>query len=347
MSYYNGLKILSYNAVYNFVNTNRNYGKTWTFKYRAVKRALKHHKKTLWVRRFKKEVKECVITFFKSSDLQKFCTVSFYDAKTNPNGNIKQQGNIFYIKVGKQWVDFIKIVALSDANAMRSADDIDIDTIIFDEYTTTPNKYKCYRGNEVTDFIDLFISAKREHKITCIFLGNKESFNNPYFNYFDIPLIDNSFNGIKTFRNGSIAVEQRNNKPKENNEYDKQCNNLLKGTPYGDYLYEDKYKLNRKIKICNAPKNAYLYSQIYFNNYYFGIYRQNDNFYITDKINNAKNVYCDTLNGYYNNEVQLLNRYKIYFKTFLNGVSNNRVYYINSAINEQIQPFLKWLGTIK
>ena len=57
--YYNGLKMLSHNAIYNFVNTNRNFGKTWTFKYRAVKRALKKGKKTIWIRRFKKEAKEC------------------------------------------------------------------------------------------------------------------------------------------------------------------------------------------------------------------------------------------------------------------------------------------------
>ena len=70
--YYNGLKMLSHNAIFNFVNTNRNFGKTWTFKYRAVKRALKKGKKTIWIRRFKKEAKECIKTFFKSNDLQKF-----------------------------------------------------------------------------------------------------------------------------------------------------------------------------------------------------------------------------------------------------------------------------------
>ena len=154
--YYNGLKILSHNAIFNFVNTNRNFGKTWTFKYRAVKRALKKGKKTIWVRRFKKEVKECIKTMFKSKDLQKFCNLIPYD-KEKKTGNFKQEGNTFYILRKNKWIDFLKIYALSDSNAIRSTDDIDVDTIVFDEYTTTPAKYALYRGNEAEDFIDMIL----------------------------------------------------------------------------------------------------------------------------------------------------------------------------------------------
>ena len=48
--------------------------------------------------------------------------------------------------------------ALTDADAVRSADDVDVDTLIFDEFTKTPNKYKRYRGNMVNDFIDILFS---------------------------------------------------------------------------------------------------------------------------------------------------------------------------------------------
>ena len=49
-----GLRVLSYNAIITAILSNRNYGKTWTFKRRAFRRALKHGKKTIWLRLFKK-----------------------------------------------------------------------------------------------------------------------------------------------------------------------------------------------------------------------------------------------------------------------------------------------------
>ena len=53
-----GLLVLSYGAIISAVLSNRNYGKTWAMQRRAFRRALKHGKKTLWLRMFKKEVKD-------------------------------------------------------------------------------------------------------------------------------------------------------------------------------------------------------------------------------------------------------------------------------------------------
>ena len=177
-----GLKLLSHNSIYNFVLSNRNYGKTWAYKRRAFRRALKHGKKTLWLRMFEKEVKEATSTFYSSKDLQAYCGISVYDKQSNPNGNFKQCGKTFYYRTSPKgkWHWFLKLCKLNDADAVRSADDVDMDTIVFDEFTKTPNKYKLYRGNIVTDFIDIFFSSKREHQVRCIFLGNKESINNPF-----------------------------------------------------------------------------------------------------------------------------------------------------------------------
>ena len=91
-----GLRVLSYNAIITAILSNRNYGKTWTFKRRAFRRALKHGKKTIWLRLFKKEVKEAISTFYTSKDLQKYCGISIYDKDTNKNGNLIQQGNTYY-----------------------------------------------------------------------------------------------------------------------------------------------------------------------------------------------------------------------------------------------------------
>lgn len=343
--FFNGNKLLSHSkAVFYFVNTTRNYGKTWNFKYRSVKRALKKSKKTLWVRRFKKEVKQCIKSFFKSKDLQKYCGVSFYDKNTNPTGNLKLLGDTFYIKKGKKWLDFLQIVALSDVNNVRSADDVDIDTIIFDEYTTTPKKYLAYRGDEVSDFIDIFISIKRNHIVKCIFLGNKESYNNPYFNYLGISAPPYNFDGFKYFKNGSIVVEQRNNLNVRENEFEGQVKNLLKNTKYGDYLYRSTYKSNCRNKIAKAPSNAQCYCQFVFSSP-IAIYQQNDLFYVSKKLTNTLPIYAKKIVNKYPNERQLFNRHKRYFTALINAIADNRLYFESNEIAENFEEIKKWLGS--
>ena len=158
--YYNALPILSYNGIINFILTNRNYGKTWAFKIRAWRRAYKYGKKTIWVRRFDNEAKSAAQTFYRSKDLQRMLRgYTPYDPKTK-KGNVKQDGTTFYIKRNGTWDWFLKIVKLSDSTAMRSADDVKVDTIVFDEFTTTPDKYTFAHTGDQYDKNDMEWIAK-------------------------------------------------------------------------------------------------------------------------------------------------------------------------------------------
>ena len=343
-----GLKALSYNGIITAVNTNRNYGKTWTFKKRAFKRALKHGKKTIWLRLFKKEVKEALATFYNSKDLQKYCGLSFYDKDTNKNGNLKQQGNTFYYRKqinGKwtRWQWFLKCYALSDADAVRSADDVDVDTIVFDEYTKPINKYKRYVGNIANDFIDILFSSKREHKVRCILLGNKESINNPIFTYFNIKPLPASFQGIKTYRHNSFVVQQINNKEETQSNYGIAMQNLLDGTAYGNYIYNDMYKTATAFKQRKTPPQANIYCQLIYNSQPLKISVNNGLFYVNNKIDTSKRIYCDVLPHKYKNELLLVKKQKRFFTAYINALADNRVYYDGALSFEAMQPFLQWL----
>jgi len=343
MKHYNGLEILSYNAIFNFVISNRNYGKTWNFKKRAFKRALKYGTKTLWVRTFTNEVKEASRNFYSSIDLQKFCGITPYNPKTK-KGNFKQEGNIFYVRRNNKWTWFLQIVPLSKANSMRSADDVKIDTIIYDEFTTTEQKLKLYRGNQPNDFIDLWVSAKREHEVKCIFLGNKENILNLFFNYFNIPALPLTYEGIRTFRNGSIAVQQINNLPKETNDYDKKVKDLLIGTSYGAYLYDSVYKNQINLKTRKTPTEATEYIQLCINGYELKISVLNGFFYVSNKIDTNRKVYTLEVMNKYRNERLLVKRQKQLFLALVNALADKRVYYNALNTYEAIQPFYRWCG---
>ena len=341
--HYDGLKVLSYNGIFTMVISNRNYGKTWCFKRRTFVRGIKHGKKTIWLRTFKKEVKQAINTFYTSADLQKFCGIIPYDPKTK-TGNMKQIGNTFYCKRGKKWVWFLKIFAVSDANGCRSADDVDTDTIVYDEFTTTGQCFKRYRGNIVDDFIDIYFSMKREHEVKCIFLGNKENVLNPFLTYFGVKPLPSTFEGIKTYRDGSLVIEQINNKPIEKSTYDKKLKALLQGTSYGMYIYDDAYKGTKNFKHCKPPANANEYIQLDINNFTLKIWVANGLFYVTSKIDVNRRVFTLSILNKYKNENLLLKRQKRNFIAFENAIADNRVAYENQVVFEAIQPFYKWLS---
>ena len=340
-----GLRLLSYNAVLNFVNTNRNYGKTWTFKKRAFRRAMKHGKKTIWLRMFKEETKEAINTFFQSSDLRKYCGIELYnpDKKT---GNVKQEGKTFYYRRNDKspWNWFLKVFTLSNPDAVRSADDIDVDTIVFDEYTKTPEKYRRFRGSIVNSFIDILFSAKREHEIKCIFLGNKEGFSNPFFVYFGITPPTTNWQGIRTYRKGSIALQQINNQASTEGDYNAKIAAALEGTSYGNYIYKSEYKAATGLKPRKTPPNASLYVQLCINRCPLRIAFLNGYYYVNRRVDESKAIYCDTLPHTYRKERLLVHRQRPFFYGFIDALARNAVYYDNELTHEAIQPFLQWLN---
>ena len=338
-----GFDVTSRGAIFTFINTNRNFGKTWLFKKRAFKRALKRGLKTIWVRRFKKEAKEAAAKFFTSSDLRKFCGIEWYDPDTK-EGNCKQVGNTFYVKRRGRWEWFLQIVALTDAANMRGVDDIKVDTIVFDEYRTTPERYARYRGNEVTDFIDIFFSAKREHEIRCFFLGNKESTADPYFTYFGIPTFPDTFEGVRMFRGGSVCVQFINNKQNtQSDEYAHKVENLLRGTSYGAYIYESATKTKKQVRLKKPPLGTTYYVQLYIRGQYVRILLYDGCFYVSDGADKSKPVYCDTQTNT-PRHLLLTKRLKRYFIALENALTDGRVYYESNAVYERVVPFYKWLG---
>lgn len=340
--YYTSIGLQSYNAVFNFVISNRNYGKTWSMQKRAFKRGIKHGKRTLWVRRFHAESKQAIDKLYKSPDLLQFIGAEIYDKETK-QGNLKQNGRKFYCRRGNKWYCFLEVIALCDSRSMRSADDVNIDTIVFDEFTTTPDKYKLYRGDEVTDFIDLFISIKREHEVKVFLFGNKESVNNPYFNYFGIKPLPQEYQGIRTFKGGSIAIQQINNKQRNTTQYENKVNNLLNGTKYQSYL-NNAYKNATDVPIRKLPAYATLYLQVDIDNYAVRIMTNGTYFFVTSKLDDTKPVYCDSIKGKYKNERVLLQRNKILLKGLVNSYAMNKVSYTDLASYESFRMFLNWLN---
>ena len=256
----NMLSLMSYGAILNFIIDNRNTGKTTQFKKRALVRAVNNHTMCVWCRRFEKEIIACKREFLNN----KFFAVlkedfgNKYDKK-----DFKIKGDYAYYKN----IPFVYFLNLQCAKSDKGIDAENIDTIVYDEFMTEEVRYNYYKGNEVQDFFTIFFTKKRTHAdgseshVYIYMLGNRDSFTNPYYTYFGLPALPIEFEGIKTFREGSIAVMQLNSEPaKDKSKYGKKLTSMLAGTPLDAYLHGNVIN-NINMKYYKAPKNRRLYAQ--------------------------------------------------------------------------------------
>lgn len=315
----------------------------------AWRRALKRHKKTIYVRRFRKEAEKAAESFYDSADYVKFCTgLQKYDPETK-KGNFKKKGRTFYIKRNGQWEWFFKVAYVSDAQSFRSADDVDCDLILYDEYTTTPERYARYRGNEVEHFIDLVVTIARMHPIRCIFTGNKESYQNPYYAYLGITPPPSGFEGIRQYKGGSIVVYQRNTTvtTSKNQLFQVKLANALKGTPYGAYLFKGAYKREAKLTFYQMPADAIGYLQIRFHGSLLKISTKGDYIYVNDKPDIKAGVLTDDVTAGCSADTQINKRlHKPLLKELEIAIAENRVRYNSAKTYEIAQRFYKYFNFI-
>ena len=340
-----GLKVLSYNALITWIVTNRSYGKGWAFKKRAFKRGLKKNRCTLWLRLFEKEMKKCADTFIDKPDLLKYMGAQLYNKEKN-TGNIKREGYSFYCRKSPKhpWQRFLIIDMLPHAPALRDADLPNIDTIVLDEFSQTPEQMKRFRGNAPKLLLDIAFSMKREHKIRIICLGNKEQRANPFFAYFGIEPPKADFEGIRRYRNGTHVLQQINNIPPDD-EYNNQWRDAISGTSYGNFVYKSDYKTGSAFKIRRTPDSASLWVQVATNSGVIKISSLNGSFYINRKVETSKPVYyLGEPQKKYRHEYRLVNKQKKYFDPLVNAFSFNEVFYDSHMTGEITADLKKWLA---
>lgn len=327
-TFLNALRICSFKAIFNFINTCRNKGKTWIFCRIAFTRFKKHGKTTLWIRRYKDELKKTKGKLFKPKLLKQLGL---------NESNFKWVGFTAYYKRKDTFEPFLYLLSLSQAKAARSSDDGRTRLIVFDEYTTTPAKYALYRGNEVEDFLDIVDSMRREHEIQVFLLGNKESAINPYFRYFGIKPMPENFEGIRTYNDGTILCYYSNTVPDEiaKTDFSSRYNKALKNTPHLRYLNngETKGKSNRVEK---CPKKNKLVCQFDFIGG-FSIYACNNKLYVCCGLDKSKLVYVNTPKSYAK-QISLASSDKVMFSDIVTAYKYGLMFFDTQAAEELFLP---------
>lgn len=222
--YYNYDRINSYNATWNFILTNRGYGKTYGMKKYCIKRFIKTGKQFMYVRRYKTELKKDEL-------------LKFFDAikKEFPNNEFKVVGKTFYID--DRVAGFA--VPLSVSQNFKSVEYPNVETIFYDEFIIDKGKGKGYITNEVDVALDLYETVARTRSgVKMYFLANNISIVNPYFTYFNVKINKNE--RFTLCRDGELIIDISTNDEFIQMKKETKFGKLIRGTKYSDYAIDNK-----------------------------------------------------------------------------------------------------------
>lgn len=208
-------KVLSYNASLNFIVLKRGYGKSWTFKDLIISDFIKSGAKTVWVRRYKPELRKA-ITKFLPDIIDKYS-----------QHKIEIKGKAVHID-GKEAINFY---TLSEAQDLKSMSFEGYKYLIFDEFIIEGGA-KRYLPEECDVFCSLLSTVFRDRPIKAFLLGNKVKAVTPYNIYFNLP----NFEDVKYIKDRNTLVYAKDKDGVIEENYAKSdLDKVLKGTKYYDY----------------------------------------------------------------------------------------------------------------
>lgn len=329
--FYDFQKVLSYNALLNFIIGERGVGKTFGSKKYVVKHFLKKHKQFVYIRRYKTELKEA---------LMKNGNPIFFDQiKDEPEfkkHNLTNKKDTFYID--DKLCGFA--IPLSIANILKSSSYENVDTIIFDEFIIDKGTYH-YLQNEVVQLLDVIETIGRLRDIRVIFLGNAISITNPYFEFFNLTLPYNS--DVKTFKNGLILVNYIKNIKYREVKKSTRFGQLIDGTEYGKYAIDNEFLRDSKSFIRKKSKSSKFYFILKLNNKNYGIWCDYVNGYIyisQDFDPNCPITFSINPNDHDENTLLIRCKASPFFKSVIEHYRIARLCFESQQIKNNIMPYL-------
>lgn len=180
-NWYNFAKVLSYNAVFNFIVGPRGVGKSFGAKERGIRNAITKGEEVIYLRRYKNELQAARATFFADVAFK----FPLYDFRIN--GSVAEYAHVNTREDKKrEWTTVAYFVALSTAQNQKSVSYPKVKLIIFDEFILEEGALR-YLPNEVTAFINFYSTVDRnKDKTKVLLLANSVSVMNPYFIYYEI-----------------------------------------------------------------------------------------------------------------------------------------------------------------
>lgn len=217
-------KILSYNALLNFIIASRGTGKTYGATKFVAKQFINKNYEFVYIRRYKSELQKSIPKFWSAM----ITNEEFKDHNLSHKGmNLLIDDHIAGYGL-----------TLSTAQQLKSTNFPNVKYIIFDEFILEDGQGH-YLKNEVDIFLGLIETISRLRDVKVILLGNSANLINPYFLFFDLHLPYQ--NEIITFKDGLIALQYASSLEYMKVKKESRFGKLVENTTYEEYAIENKF----------------------------------------------------------------------------------------------------------
>lgn len=327
--YYCYDKLLSRNALLNFVIGERGVGKSFGAKQFVINDFIKNGNEFVYLRRYKTELKSSVPRFF--DDINASGIFEDHSFKVKNNSEFKVDG----CTAGYA-------IALSTANILKSTSFAKVKTIIFDEFIIDKGCYK-YLQNEVTQLLDIVETIARMRDVRVLMLGNAISITNPYFRYFELSLPYNS--EFKSFKDGLIVVNYIKNEEYREAKKQTRFGKLIEDTEYGKYAIDNEFLRDSKAFIKKKSESAKLFSTIILSGIKMGVWRdfKEGSVYVsTDYDPSNPNVFVMNAEDHEKDEATILinARKSPWFRVVIESYRNGNLYFEGQGVKNSVMELL-------
>lgn len=333
--WYSPKKILSYNALFNFVVGARGGGKTYSCKELGINSFLKDKSEFVYIRRYKTEMKKSKPNFF--NDI----------AKNYEHVKLDIKGNNAFIN------DEVAghFITLSNAKIEKSVSYPNVKYIIFDEFILDKGHHH-YLPDEVTAFLELYETIARLRDVKVIFISNAVSINNPYFLYFGIDApyqksIEKYYNINGNYINinkekkqyPDICVEFYENEEFVNVKNKTRFGELVKNTKYGDYAVNNKMLRDNNSFIEKKPQSKYIYT-INIEGLDIGFWYDDGYYYVSNDLGSNNNKFIIDPNNH-DPTYLLIDKTDYIYKSLKTAFKNSKVFFEDSKVKALFYNIIK------
>lgn len=250
LEYYSFDKVMSYNAIYNFVVGARGLGKTYGAKRHVIRKAIQHGHEFIYLRRYKTEIKACGTWF---SDI----------AHEFPGWDFKVDGGKALCAPSstaddkqRKWRVIGYFIALSNAQTQKSVPYPNVRTILYDEFIIEKGALR-YLTNEAKVFNDFYLTVDRwKDKTRVFFLANSLSITNPYFLEYDILPDGELHEELMIKHGGAVLAHFPDSSAFASGVYKTRFGRFIQATEYADYAVGNDFADNHSDLIDFKPPEA-------------------------------------------------------------------------------------------
>lgn len=335
--YFDGSKILSYNAPVNIVIGERSEGKTYWFKRKGIRNYL--HDGSTWV-----YCRRHDSIFKKTLNKRPF----FGDvANEFPNIEFKVDGREMRLRRegSKTWETFGHFAALSQAQTYKGTTDPTCTMLVFDEFINE-HKVPPYLPDEPTILMNYWETLdRREDRVKIIMLANAADLVNPYFLEWNI-ILDKP--GIRRYRNGLLVVQWDDNPAFATHAADSNIGRFTAGTGYDDYARGNIFIGSGNEFIENKTPSARPICCLVFRKQKYGIWvdGKQGKIFVTKKITNDMTVYALTTDDHRPNLI-MLEQADPFLKSIVQHYRYGVLFFDSPATRESFMNALRLLGRLR